>query len=164
MLIKQVILAKLCEHEAVDCYVDELQDALEEDGVNFKLQDLTDEILPGSLVILCGLGRAKRENDPNESSIIYAKPNSKEFAEIAWETLYEWGKCYVSFSHKAKYMIRDMPLLRRTDVLGICIEPFSLDGENYEDYLARVTELGKIFSLCVSEYIISREKSYQGWR
>lgn len=154
---------KACEYDVVNAYVEPLCEFLEHDRIPYQLKTDPDEkIFPNSLVLHCGAGWNKMptKSKNNHSVIGYGQGTSKKLAEIALETISEWGKCYVDLAHKSKEVatLDDNPNLMVDGTFGLFIEPFRLNGPMYEEYLRTAPILGRMLAQCVFEFLAARNE------
>lgn len=153
---------RFCEFDVIDAYVPPLVEHLEHDRIPFILYQDGEIILPNSLIIHCSVGWLKTPSKvkTNFSLISYSHANSKRLAEIAIETVSDWGKCYGDLQHKTKEVANDKEnlLLRYKDTMAIAVEPFQLNGPNVDDYLKGGEVFGKMLAQCVYEFLFSRNE------
>lgn len=150
---------KANEYEAVNCYLQELSECLDNDGVRHRIEKEDAQIFPNSLVIYCSVGWATGNRKSNSSSISYGQANSRVVASLFTETLSDWGKCYVNLGHTAKLSNSDKrAFLNVPDTMGISVEPFKLNLDSSSEYIQRAKNLGKTMAHCLFEFLLSRNE------
>lgn len=154
---------KACEYDVVNSYVETLCEFLEHDRITYQVITDKDELIyPNSLILHCGAGwnKAPTKSKNNHSLVAYSQSTSKKLAEIALETVSEWGKCYVDLSHKSREIATypDNANLDIENTFALYIEPFRLNGPMYEEYLKACPTLGRMLAQCVFEFLAARNE------
>ena len=158
------------EVDVVDRYVQTLDETLEEFGVSHNIMATRGS--PGimesqraacarknSIILELGVGWFENTPKRNHSEVYYGADVSRQLAQSVAETIGDWGRC-TCFSHVTGTPKKSTkPILCVAGTMGIRIEPFALNGPNYNDYLPRVAPLGRYIAITVSEFIALNNES-----
>ena len=161
------------ELDVVDQYLPHIIDQLELAGIHYEV--LNTRSTPGlnkeemkalydakSLVLWLSCGWFHKTRVRN-GSFVHFHATSKNSQKVAFElldALQEWGTCS-AFGHvkNAPKPSSDDFLLGQNDSVCLKVEPFVLNGPNYEDYLRRLRPLGDEIGRFVSDLILTHNPS-----
>lgn len=154
------------EVDLVDLVTPRLSDEL--NFLSLRAQTLNTRIKPGikeserinyiqtsTLGIFLNMGFSKKPLKKNQTRITYGSDESKALAEELADIVSEWGRC-CTFGHVRCAPVKDKSL-DKGGTLAVRIEPFYLNGPNIDDYLRRISFLGKDIATGVYLYLNARQ-------
>lgn len=139
-----VCIPAICEADVADLVLRAMSETLEEFSVASERYWDNVNPGPGELAISVGVLYNQRQIATNFSEIGYGD-GGEELASLLGETVSEWGRC-CAFGHRVKNPKNTEQASR------IKLSIFALNGPGADQYLCRLTDLGRQLAQCVADF------------
>ena len=145
-----ISIPQISEADISDIVIKACSDSLEEFGVEHsRLFSPMEKVGVGELAIQISVGYDEKQKSKNASVV----EGEGELALLLGETLAEWGRCF-SFGHQIK--TREGPTPSR-----VRLELFAINGIDAEQYLCRLSQLGREIAQSVASFTIQAQQARQ---